>query len=90
MTVSEPFLRELWDRLASGDVSGKADLQRVKSELVRRHRIVGVPADSEILAHAPPAMRDSLDDLLRVKPTRSASGVAVVSVMTPPHPCPHA
>jgi len=89
MTVSEPFLRELWDRLASGDVSGKADLQRVKSELVRRHRIVGVPADSEILAHAPPAMRDSLDDLLRVKPTRSASGVAVVSVMTPPHPCPH-
>ncbi len=89
MTVSEPFLREMWGRLTSGEVVGKADVQRVKSELVRRHRLPGVPADSEILAHAPPELREALGDLLRVKPTRSASGVAVVSVMTPPHPCPH-
>src|SRR3970282_2663355 len=44
MTVSEPFLRDLWDRLAGGGVSGKADLQRVKSELVPRRRIPGRPA----------------------------------------------
>ena len=89
MTVSEPFLRDLWDRLASGEVRGKEDLQRVKTELVRRHRLPGLPGNSEILARAPPEIQEAYDDLLRVKPTRSASGVAVVAVMTPPHPCPH-
>ncbi len=89
MTASEAFLKDLWDRLASGDVREKADLQRVKADLVRRHRLVGVPGDSEILARAPPGLQGTYDDLLRVKPTRSASGVAVVSVMTPPHACPH-
>ena len=89
MTVSEPFLRDLWDRLASGEVRGKEDLQRVKTELVRRYRLPGLPGDSELRARAPPEIQEAFDDLLRVKPTRSASGVAVVSVMTPPHPCPH-
>ncbi len=89
MIDSEPFLQDLWERFRSGEVRGKADLQRVKSELVRRHRLLGVPGDSEILAAAPPGLRRAYEDVLRVKPTRSASGVAVVSVMTPPHPCPH-
>jgi len=89
MIASEPFLRDIWDRLARGDVRGKEDLQRVKSELVRVHRLQGIPPDSEILLHAPTPLRGTFDDLLRVKPTRSASGVAVVSVMTPPRACPH-
>ena len=89
MIASEPFLRDLWDRFRSGEVRGKADLQRLKSELVRRYRLQGIPGDSEILAAAPPEVQEAFEDVLRVKPTRSASGVAVVSVMTPPHPCPH-
>ena len=89
MIASEPFLREMWDRLARGEVRGKRDLQRVKAELVRRHRLDGIPPDSEILQGAPPSLREAYVDVLRVKPTRSASGVAVVAVMTPPHACPH-
>jgi elongator complex protein 3 len=34
-------------------------------------------------------MRDELVDLFRVKPARTASGVAVITVMTAPHACPH-
>ena len=89
MIASEPFLREMWERLARGEVRAKADLQRVKTELVRRHRLLGIPPDSEILASATPRLREAFQDVLRVKPTRSASGVAVVSVMTPPRSCPH-
>jgi len=89
MIASEPFLREIWDRLARGEVRGKTELQRVKAELVRTHGLVGIPPDSEILRGAPASLKETYGDLLRVKPTRSASGVAVVSVMTPPHACPH-
>src|SRR5207245_9168613 len=87
--ASPPFLREIWDRLARGEVRGKDDLQRVKAELVRVHHLIGIPSDSEVLQGAPPGLRDAFVEVLRVKPTRSASGVAVVSVMTPPHECPH-
>lgn len=89
MIASEPFLREIWGRLERGEVRGKSELQRVKAELVRRHGLVGIPPDSEILQGAPASLREAYVDLLRVKPTRSASGVAVVAVMTPPHLCPH-
>jgi len=89
MIASEPFLRDLWERLGTGEVRRKEELQRVKVELVRRHRLSGLPGDAEILARAPAELRREFEDLLRVKPTRSASGVAVVSVMTPPHACPH-
>ena len=89
MIASEPFLREIWCRIARGEVRGKGDLQRTKSELVRQHGLRGIPPDSEILAAIPVDRRGEFQDLLRVKPTRSASGVAVVAVMTPPHACPH-
>jgi elongator complex protein 3 len=37
----------------------------------------------------PGPMRADFVDLLRIKPARTASGVAVVTVMTAPHACPH-
>ena len=67
----------------------KDELQRVKLDVARAHRLPGLPADSAILEHLPVPMREDLVDLLRVKPARTASGVAVVAVMTAPHACPH-
>ncbi len=43
----------------------------------------------EILAALPEHRREHLVPYLRAKPVRSASGVAVVAVMTKPHRCPH-
>src|SRR5947199_1706097 len=48
-----------------------------------------MPPSSDILSASTSGMRAACADRLRVKPTRSASGVAVVSVMTPPRACPH-
>ena len=67
----------------------KDALQRVKLDVARSHGLAGLPADSAVLAHVPASMREDLVDLLRVKPARTASGVAVVTVMTAPHACPH-
>jgi elongator complex protein 3 (tRNA carboxymethyluridine synthase) len=67
----------------------KESLQRVKLDIARSHRLAGLPADSAILERLPPPIREDLVDLLRVKPARTASGVAVVTVMTIPHACPH-
>lgn len=67
----------------------KDALQRVKLDIARSLGLPGLPADSDLLERVPPPMRGDLIDLLRVKPARTASGVAVVTVMTAPHACPH-
>ncbi len=81
----EAFLIELEERIPTS----KDDLQRLKLRLARSHGLAGLPADSTILGRLPPSKREALVDLLRIKPARTASGVAVVTVMTAPHGCPH-
>ena len=81
----ERLLREL----RRGDVETKDAVQGVKSRIAREAGWTGIPSDSAILARATPEDRAALEDLLRVKPARTASGVAVVTVMTAPYACPH-
>lgn len=69
--------------------ASKDDLQRMKIRLARSHGLAALPSDSAILERLTPQVRDGLVDFLRVKPARTASGVAVVTVMTAPHACPH-
>src|SRR5881409_2395088 len=79
------FLAELRERVPTS----KDELQQLKRHVARSRGLAGIPSDSEVLGWLPPAVREELVDLLRVKPARTASGVAVVTVMTAPHACPH-
>lgn len=77
--------REIVDRL----LRDKVNLPKLKSEVARKHSLERLPTNPEILASANPEEQCRLQAKLRLKPTRSLSGVNVVAVMTPPHPCPH-
>ncbi|HYS99836.1 MAG TPA: tRNA uridine(34) 5-carboxymethylaminomethyl modification radical SAM/GNAT enzyme Elp3 [Thermoplasmata archaeon] len=77
------------DELRERAPETKEELQRLKLRVAREHGLGGLPNDPSILKALPPEMRDGLLDVLRVKPARTASGVAVVTVMTAPHACPH-
>src|SRR6266571_670334 len=81
----ESFLAELHERIPTS----KDELQQLKRRIARSHGVSGIPSDSDVLGRLPRPIRDELVDLLRVKPARTASGVAVVTVMTAPHACPH-
>ncbi len=80
--------REIISRLSSHPLSPPA-LEHLKIEVCRAHRSPLVPKNSAILAAALPVERERLLGLLRLKPTRTLSGVAPVAVMTSPAPCPH-
>lgn len=85
----DTFLEELLESLHRDPPRSKGELQETKLRLARAHGLSGLPSDSEILASLPSADRERFEDLLRTKPARTASGVAVVTVMTLPHACPH-
>ncbi|MGQ0797885.1 MAG: tRNA uridine(34) 5-carboxymethylaminomethyl modification radical SAM/GNAT enzyme Elp3, partial [Methanobacteriota archaeon] len=79
----------LFRELRRGGVRTKDEVQGLKARIAREHGWTGIPRDAAVLARATAADRAALEDLLRVKPARTVSGVAVVTVMTAPYGCPH-
>jgi elongator complex protein 3 len=76
--------------LLQGVRDGKdVDLNALKSEAGRRYSLTRSPKLVEIIAAVPEEHRAVLLPQLRAKPVRTASGIAVVAVMSKPHRCPH-
>jgi len=73
----------------SGDILTRQDIERYKKQYCKRHKIKKVPTNADILYHVPLQQRRAVVALLRKKPVRTLSGVAIVAVMTAPYPCPH-
>lgn len=71
------------------DARKPVNLTKVKSEVSRKHRLANQPTLVDIIAAVPEGYRERLIPYLKVKPVRTASGIAVVAVMCKPHRCPH-
>jgi elongator complex protein 3 len=83
------FAKAVLDAIRTGQAKSAMDVQRLKMELARVHQVDKIPSNAELLAEAPEAERARFLPLLRMKPMRTASGVAVVAVQTSPEWCPH-
>ena len=84
---------ELIALIISHKIDNKIDLHKTKINLCKKYKINCVPPDSEVIANLPYDLPDEekekLFSILRKKPMRTISGVAVVAVMTSPDICPH-
>ena len=87
--MASEFNRRMIDAVKDGTVGDRDELQRFKIKLCGEMGMESPPSNSEILADVAPEDRKLLEPFLIKKPTRTVSGVAVVAVMTSPHPCPH-
>lgn len=65
------------------------DLNVIKSAACRKYGLARAPKLVEMIAALPETDREALLPKLRAKPVRTASGIAVVAVMSKPHRCPH-
>eukprot|EP00698_Gefionella_okellyi_P003595 TRINITY_DN13379_c0_g1_i1.p1 TRINITY_DN13379_c0_g1~~TRINITY_DN13379_c0_g1_i1.p1 ORF type:complete len:539 (+),score=109.94 TRINITY_DN13379_c0_g1_i1:80-1696(+) len=65
------------------------DVRATITKCCKRSGGGGTPKLVQIMAAVPEEHRSYLIPLLKAKPVRSASGVAVVAVMCKPHRCPH-
>jgi len=75
--------------IISGEIRTRKDLERFKHRVCREMGLERFMSNSEILEHATPEEKKVIEGLLRKKPTRTISGVAVVAVMCQPRECPH-
>lgn len=70
-------------------VTGRLSCHSLPSQVSRKYGLSRAPKLVEMIAAVPEEHRAMLLPQLRAKPVRTASGIAVVAVMSKPHRCPH-
>jgi elongator complex protein 3 len=83
--VDEPAARAI---LADPPASPE-EVERRKRAWARGGAREGLPSNRSLLGALPPEAPSALRSVLRRKPSRTLSGVAIVAVMTAPARCPH-
>ncbi|WP_302080466.1 tRNA uridine(34) 5-carboxymethylaminomethyl modification radical SAM/GNAT enzyme Elp3 [Salinibaculum rarum] len=84
----EQVCQELVERILDGDVD-RDNLEAAKKDVCGTYSASKVPKNSDLLDFAPDEHRDDLEEVLRRKPVRTASGVSPIAIMTSPERCPH-
>ena len=82
-------LEEIARMILSGKITSKEQLNREKVKIAGKYHLNRIPSNTEIMHHIPEERREEFYHIIRIKPMRSLSGVAVVAIMTSPYPCPH-
>lgn len=78
---------DLLEQIESGKIKTRKELGEEKFRLCSKHGLSGMPPNASILSFAK-KKSDLVVGLLKVKPTRSLSGISVVALMSKPHKCP--
>jgi len=85
----EKTCRIIIDDILNGKISTRRDLEIAKRKVCRDFDLPKFMSNTEILQCATNTEREKVAKILRKKPTRTISGVAIVAVMCHPHKCPH-
>jgi elongator complex protein 3 len=91
VTEEEAFSKtceEIINRILDGKLKAEG-VEAAKLEICALYASPKVPKNTEILDVSPIGKRGELEQVLRRKPVRTASGVTPVAIMTSPHMCPH-
>ena len=81
--------RIIIEDILDGKISTRRDLEVEKRQLCRDLKLSKFMSNADILKFATPEEKEIVSGILKKKPTRTMSGVAIVAVMCHPHKCPH-
>jgi len=83
-------IAEIVNQLISSYEKGdNVNLSKLKNNVSRKYKLTKMPKLIDILASLPDNYKEKLTPYLKAKPIRTASGIAVVAIMSKPHRCPH-
>ncbi|MDE1853637.1 MAG: tRNA uridine(34) 5-carboxymethylaminomethyl modification radical SAM/GNAT enzyme Elp3 [Thaumarchaeota archaeon] len=77
------------DQVSQGKVGSREGLEKLKKKAASDFALDRYVSNSEILGALGPGSRISFEQMLRVHPRRSASGIVVVTAFSAPFSCPH-
>nr|WCZ58563.1 tRNA uridine(34) acetyltransferase [Andalucia godoyi] len=87
--VTSSIVSELVTLCSGGSLPSDVDLTSLRNKHSKLHNSPATPKLTDILSALPEHLKPMLVPLLKVRPVRTASGIAVVAIMSKPHRCPH-
>lgn len=81
--------REILEMVMEKKVTDVRQLNEAKKKLAKKYRLSCLPKNADIIISGNEEEQEAVRDILRRKPVRTISGVAVIAAMTSPAPCPH-
>lgn len=81
--------QEIISEILNRKMVTKDEIHKIKLRFCRKYNLDRLPSDADILSNVDEEFYSFLEPVLRIKPVRTISGVAVVAVMTSPAECPH-
>ncbi len=75
--------------ILEGKIKTQRDLEKAKHKACRDYNLLKFMSNAQILEKATREERILIAPIIKKKPTRTLSGVAIVAVMCKPHECPH-
>ena len=85
----EKACRIIINDILEGKITTRKELEVEKRQLCRDLKLSKFMSNADILEYAKPEEKEIVSRILKKKPTRTMSGVAIVAVMCHPHKCPH-
>ncbi len=77
------------DRIASGEIASQKDLAKAKRDASVEFELDRYVSNSEVFQALGKQSRPAFQEMLRVHPRRSGSGIIVVTAFSSPFSCPH-
>ena len=87
--IMEKACRIIINDILEGNITTRRELEVKKRNLCRELKLSKFMSNSDILEYAKADEKEFVSSILKKKPTRTLSGVAIVAVMCHPHKCPH-
>ena len=75
--------------ISSYEKNEPINLTKVKAAISKKNKLKNIPKIVDIINSIPDTYKSKITPYLKLKPIRTASGIAVVAVMCKPHRCPH-
>jgi elongator complex protein 3 len=77
------------DQVSQGRVGSRVQLEKLKKRVASEFSLDRYITNSEIITSLSTKARSEFEEMLRVHPRRSASGIVVVTAFSAPFACPH-
>jgi len=81
------FIRILIKEIIRNKIKDTSELLKLRNDLTKKHKPKEIPSLIKIFLNANENERKILSKIIKVKPTRSISGVIPVAIMTKPYRC---
>lgn len=81
--------REILEMVMEKKITDAQQLNEAKKKLAKKYRLSCLPKNADIIISGNEEEQAKVREILRRKPVRTISGVAVIAAMTSPAPCPH-